>query len=141
MSQQLSTEQEVVDYLTASSAFIEKSAAEEQRRSAQDKRAAEMIPQAVDALVQNGFAREQQREKLAKVLTDPARVLEVLIETATFNKEASGAQVLGSPAPASEKRASSLTDPRVGARRGDNSPYRESDMALFKHFPNLVNVG
>jgi hypothetical protein len=133
--EQLTLDQEVVDLVTAGTALIEKAAAAEQVKVAQQKQIDELIPQAVAALAGNGFIRENQREKLAAQLVDPVRALELLIETAEFGKQAGDAvPSLGRPVSPVTKVAS-VNTPHVGSRNNELE-LRDSDIAMMRHFPD-----
>jgi hypothetical protein len=139
---QLSLDQQVVEYITSSSAAIEKAANAEAVAEQSQKRAAAMIPQVVDALADAGLIRENQRTKLAADLADHGRALELFVEALSEMKTASQstAATLGRPTPPVEKRAyDSLTNAHVGARMP--AGQRASDAAFMKHFPQLAGVG
>jgi hypothetical protein len=131
----MTLDQEMVDLMTAGSALIEKVAADDRIKVAQQKQIEELIPQAVAALAANGFIREDQREKLASQLADPVRAVELLIEAAEFDKQARvavpplGRQV--SPV----TKVASTQNPNVGSRSNELE-LRESDLAMMRHFPD-----
>ncbi len=129
----LTLDQEVVDLMTAGSALLEKAAADEQRRTEQEKQADELIPQVVDALIVGGFTPESNRTKLAKVLRDPINRLELLIEVSQFDKQAA-APAIGRPIAPAVKAAAARPEYREGALT--DSP---GDMALKRHFPGLFS--
>jgi hypothetical protein len=123
-------EQQTIEYITATSALIEKAAEAERARAVREKNAAEQIPQVVEAMITAGLVLPREREKLARVLADHGKTLEVLQKAAEQRSEPDGL-ALGRPQPASgpEKRAyHSTTSPYTGLR---TSQPKESDLAFL----------
>ena len=129
----LTLPEKVVDYIGYTDAAMEKAAAFQQKVAAQQVKIAELIPAAVNALIEHGCIPEEQREKAAEALRDPVRVIEILTKTAAKVGVAS----LGSPVDGTTKTASakggqpydSLNDPHVGAK---STRIKQSDANFFK---------
>jgi len=82
-------QEKLLDFIACTGALIEKDAADERVKQAQDQRIEELIPQAVKALLENERIEPHQQKQAAEVLHDPVRVLEILIKTASpLDKEA-----------------------------------------------------
>lgn len=124
----LTTAQQVIEHIKVSGEIAERAQKLAAEKKAQDQAAAAKIPEAVDALVQNGFLPSDYAEEAKQALADPTRVLDVLINTACYRPDKTnhlGEQVESG---GGEKQAS--------ARGSTNSPYcggrhsgkRESDL-------------
>jgi hypothetical protein len=113
-----SHQEKVLDFVEATGAIIEKSAALLAQKEAQDKQCAKLIPLAVKSLLDNERIEPHEKEAAEKVLQDPTKVLEILIKTAAHRNDAERAK-LGQPdEKAQTKRAgyNSLNDDYVGRR-------------------------
>jgi len=100
-------QEKLLDYIACTGAVLEKTAAAEVEKQAELKKIEELIPQAVDALLENQRIEPHQKEAAARLLLDPVKALEILIKTAYHRNPAEQAS-LGTPVPAGgqQKRAS-----------------------------------
>jgi hypothetical protein len=118
----------VIDFIELTGALFQKHAAllDQTEKSAKDCSA--LIPKAVEALCANDCIAPHQKDAAAAELTDPAKVLQILINTANFQK-AAAAKKLGEPhrdkKAAVAREYNSLTDMVVG--RVHRPGKRESD--------------
>lgn len=85
----LAKEAKVLEHIQVSHLAIEKTAAELEKTAAQlaavkaaQAKAAELIPQVVEALVRHSRVDPAVREKLAAALADPAQAMGILLQTA-----------------------------------------------------------
>lgn len=124
----------VLDFVQVTGAIMEKAAAKEAKESAQMTKIAELIPQAVKALLDNERIEPHQKEAAEKVLKDPVKALEILIKTAGHRNDAERAR-LGQPTQAAGQRTkqgsanyNSLNDGYVGRRSSPGE--KESDRAF-----------
>jgi hypothetical protein len=125
--------EKVLDYVEATGAILEKSAAMLAQKEAQDKQCAKLIPLAVEALLSNGRIEPHEKDAAAKILGDPSKVLEVLIKTAAHRNDAERAKIGEPDQKGQTKKAStysSLNDGYVGRRSRPEEP--ESYKALKK---------
>ena len=126
----LSLPEKVVELVTVSNAALEKAAGVQKSAAAARAKVAAMIPQVCDIMVQFDRIQPNQRQKLAEALTDPVRVLELLMKTAG-HRNADELNKLGSPngqTKTAEVKQGSALSPFVGGRSSD---VRDSDRALF----------
>jgi hypothetical protein len=122
--------QNIIDYIGYSDAAMTKAAAVLQERDEQNEKVARLIPEAVQACVDNERIEPHQKEALAAALSDPARTMELVIKLATHKNAAELAR-LGTPVAtktAGYDPAGSLTSGYVGARDGR---LKASDVKLF----------
>ena len=122
--------QNIIDYIGYSDAAMTKAAAVLQERDEQTEKVARLIPEAVQACVDNERIEPHQKEALAAALNDPARTMELVIKLATHKNAAELAR-LGTPVAtktAGYDPAGSLTSGYVGARDGR---LKASDVKLF----------
>ncbi len=127
----MSLPEKVIAHITVSDAAMQKAAAIEKTAAAKQAQVNKMIPQVVDALVANERITPAQREKVAAMLADPVKALDLLIKTAAHKNAAEMAH-LGSPvkqASANNTGYNSLTTPHVGAR---TTREKASSAALFR---------
>jgi len=113
--------EKVVDYINVSSIALEKAAEVETAKEAQDAKVASLIPAAVQALIDGGRIREEQREKAASVLSDPVQAIEFITKVAAHRNL--DEQTLGTPVDTQTKQAGavspgydSINDCRPGLR-------------------------
>ena len=130
----MSLPEKVIEQVTLTDAALTKAA--EMEKTAATKAAAvqRLIPTVVDAMIKHDRIGAHEREKLAEMLKDPVKTLELMAKLAGHRNTEEQAR-LGSPVgtkSASAGRqydpASSLTSPHVGAR---NTRVKQSDCALF----------
>jgi hypothetical protein len=122
--------QKIVDYIGYSDAAMNKAASALQERETQSEKVAELIPQAVEACLDNERIEAHQKEALAAALQDPVRTMELVIKLAS-HKNAAEMSRLGTPVAtktAGYDPTSSLTSGYVGARDGR---LKASDVKLF----------
>lgn len=129
--------EKVLDHIGYADAALTKAAAAMDRVGQVKKACADLIPKAVDALVENERITPQQREKAAQVLADPVQCLELLIKVAGHRNAAELGQ-LGTPVGQTKTAgangngsydpSASLNSPHVGAR---TTMVKQSDVNLF----------
>ena len=102
---------ELVDYMTGVSAFLEKAASADAQAGAEKKAVAEMIPQVVDTMITHGRVTAAEGTKLARLLTDPVKVLEILCKTAEQEADSTpfGREV---PSTSDDVKTAAVTDRR-----------------------------
>lgn len=129
VSDDLSLPEKVIELVNISNAALEKAAAAQTKTAEAQTKTASLIPKVVDTMVQFNRINPDQREKLAKALTDPVQVLELLIKVAG-HRNADEIACLGAPVGGTTKTAAAAPreTPFVGGR---NSGIRESDRRLF----------
>lgn len=133
MPQTQTMPEKVLEYVQVTGAIMEKTAVMVAEKEAQDKKVSALIPQAVQALLDNERIEPHQKEAAEKVLQDPVKVLEILIKTAAHRNDAERAR-LGQPVPAGKTKQgsasgySSLNDGYVGRRSSPGE--KESDRAF-----------
>lgn len=123
-------QEKVLDFIEATGAIMEKSAALLAVKEAQDSQCAKLIPQVVEALLKNERIEPHEKDAAALVLTDPVKVLEILKKTAGHRNDAERANI-GTPTDNRQtKQASynSTTDSYAGRRSRPGES--ESDKAL-----------
>jgi hypothetical protein len=124
-------QEKVLDFISCSGAVLEKAAQLQSEKEAQDTALAELIPQAIQALLENERIEPHQKEAAERVLRNPVEAMKVLIKTAYHRNDAERA-ALGKPVtPAGQqKRASvsSTNSPYVGAKVPESD--KESTRAL-----------
>jgi hypothetical protein len=109
----------VLDFIACSGAIMEKMAQQQAEKEAQDKEITELIPQVVQALLDNERIEPHQKEAAERVLRDPVQTLKVLLKTAGHRNDAERAAIGKPVAPAGQQKraaASSVNGPYVGAR-------------------------
>ena len=119
--------QRVVHGIAASSAAMEKMAAEQKAHAEKQAEVAALIPDAVQALIANDRIRGDQEKIAAERLADPAEALRLLIKVAAHRNEAEGNARLGQGVSPTEKTAAAQ-NPYVGRKTSD---VRASDRALY----------
>lgn len=128
---ELTLNHKLVDYVTMTSAAMEKVAEEEQARRAKAAEVAAMIPVAVKAMVDNERIKAAQADRLAALLEDPAQALDLLAKVAAHRNSAEVADDavrLGRPtgdAPSATTKRASHRQAFVGQR---SSVPAESDI-------------
>ena len=128
----LATNQKMLDYIKRTGPIVaaaEKQAAE---RMQKDAAVTALIPDVVNALIENGRISEGLREKAAKHLTDHVKTLELLASVAAHRTDAELAH-LGTPGGGQQKSASAKVDERtpfVGAHVPEED--RASSSLLFE---------
>lgn len=129
------TQNKIVEFIQVTAPIVEahlKTAAEKQAQEAKIK---ELIPQAVDALVESQRLKDHEREKAASALQDHVRTLEILVRTAK-NRSPEELSHLGHAD--TDKQADSQSNaPFYGGR--PRIKDRPSDIEWFKRMG--VNVG
>jgi len=123
--------QKVIDYIGYSDAALTKAAAVLQHREEQQRKIAELIPQAVKACVDNERIEAHQKEALEKAFQDPVKTLELVTKLASHKNAAEMARLgtpVGQQKTAGYDPAASLTNGYVGARDGR---LKASDVKLF----------
>lgn len=115
-------QQELLDYVQANGVLMEKAAEVHAQREAEKGACAALIPQAVQALLDNERIEPHQKEAAAQYLSDPVKVLEILIKTAGHRNQAEQ-QTVGKPvAPQGQVK-------KAGANNMGRRPAGESDAA------------
>jgi len=123
--------EQVVNYIKCSDAIASRYQKEAATKQASDDKVRGMIPDVVEALVKNQRLPGHLREKAASLLADPAKALEILINTANHRNQAEAGQ-MGTPSGGTQKKAhvrGSLNSPYVGGRVTEE---RDSDRILFE---------
>jgi len=132
----MTLQQKVVDAIAFGSAAVGTASRFMAEKTAQDAKVAELIPQAVKALIDYERIEPGEEKRASDVLKDPVQVLGLLIKLAGHRNTQEAAR-LGTPIQqngqtkvASTKAPfNSLTNPNVGAR---TSEIKESDRVLFR---------
>lgn len=117
-------QQHFLDYIKTSGVLVHAAEKQATAHAAKQREVAAKIPAAVDALQKNGFIPKELCKDAAEQLQDPVRVLEILINTASFRSD-NDLQRLGT----------SMSEKKASARGRTDSPYcgvrepveRESD--------------
>jgi ParB-like chromosome segregation protein Spo0J len=122
--------QKIIDYIGFSDAAMSKAAEVLNERETQSEKIAKLIPEAVNACVENERVEQHQKEALAAALKDPVRAMELVIKLASHRN---GAEMARIGTPLTQKAASydpntSVTSSYVGARDGR---LKASDIKLF----------
>jgi len=120
--------EKTVDYVQCVEAALEAAGRQLNEKQAGDNRIADLIPKAVDALIQFERVDPADREKAASALSNHAKALEILIKAADVNRTVRP-KAIGK----SEKQAGSydsMNDPYVGRR---TTSERESDRRFRQH--------
>ena len=120
--------EKTVDYIQCVEAALDVAEKRLNEKRASDDRINDLLPKAVDALIQFERIDPADREKAASALTNHAKALEILIKAADVNRTVKP-KALGK----TEKQASSydsLNDPYVGRR---TTSERESDRRFRQH--------
>ena len=112
---------DVVDYVECSAAALDAADRLVKQAEAAQKKASELIPAVVDALIAHERIDPADREKCAAMLKDPVKVLEILEKTADTNRTIRPRQ-LGH---AVQEKKASAQSPWVGLR---SSQARASDL-------------
>ena len=133
-------DEKVVEQIKVSDIAMQKAAAAEEAARTKQAECEALIPQVVDTMVKHERITPQQREKLAEMLRDPAKTLELMMKVAghrnadeiaklgsgvTGDGQVKTAAAQGSP----YEPASSLTSPHVGAR---TTRVKQSSVNLFQ---------
>lgn len=136
----LTLPEKVVESIRISDTALQKAAAAEKAARTKQAEVNALIPKVVDTMIQHERITPQQREKLAEMLRDPAKTLELMMKVAGHRnadeiaKLGSGVTGDGQVKTASAQGqgydpASSLTDPRVGVR---TTRVKQSSVSLFQ---------
>jgi hypothetical protein len=100
-------------------------------REEQTKAASALVPNVVDTLVKCGYITNEQRQKAAQSLQEPAKVLDTLqriaLSTAVKNAEAEKASLGESSTPRNDTKSTVKTASTVGTR----SPADENFLRAF----------
>ena len=110
-----------IDYVECSAAALDSADRLIKQSEAIQKKASELIPSVIDALIAHERIDPKDREKCAAMLKDPVKVLEILEKTADTNRTIRPKQ-LGS---AVQEKKASAQSPWVGLR---SSQARASDL-------------
>lgn len=131
MADKPKTQQEkLVDYIELTGSIMEKSSALLATKEAQDKECDKLIPNVVQALVENERIEPHEKEAAVKVLKDPVKVLEILAKTAAHKNDAERAKIGQAEGHTKKAGYNSLNDGYVGRKsRPDES---ESNKAFRK---------
>jgi hypothetical protein len=120
--------EKAIDYIQCVEAALDVAEKQLNEKRAADERIGELLPKAVDALIQFERIDPADREKAASALTSHVKALEILIKAADVSKTVKP-KALGKP----EKQANnydSMNDPYVGRR---TTSERESDRRFRQH--------
>ncbi len=118
----------VLDLIEITGAIIDQTSTLVTTKEAQDKKIANLIPQAVEALLKNERIEQHEKDAAAKLLADPVKALEILIKTAQHRNDTERT-ALGKPEGQQKKAGyDSLKDGYVGRRSRPDEP--ESYKAL-----------
>lgn len=122
-------ENKVLDLVTAAGALGEKVAADEAGREKLAAAVEERIPDVIASLVAHDRIGPGDREKVARILRDPVRTLDLIEKLAAHRAEPT---TMGDPLPREKAAAAydSLTSPHVGART--TQPRRSDAVFLEK---------
>ena len=127
--------EKVLEQIRVSDTVLQKAAAAEKTQQEKQAEVAARIPDVVDALLRNERIQPSQQEKLAGMLHDPVKVLELMVKVAD-HRNADEVAKLGQGVVGGEKTASvasnpsnSLTNPFVGIR---NTRVKQSSVNLFR---------
>jgi len=120
--------EKVVDHIQLTDTALEKAAKAETEAAEKQAAVEALIPSVVDVMVQHERILPTQKEKLAEMLRDPVKTLELLAKTAE-HRNADEVAKIGQGMP-NEKTASynSLSNPHVGAK---TTQLAESERRLF----------
>lgn len=142
----LTLPEKVIAHVEVTSTALEKAAAAEQARTEKQAEVSALIPKVCDVMLEHDRITPQQREKLAEMLADPVKVLELMIKVAGHRNQDELAR-LGSGVDPNQpgqvktagasangngsvyNPADSLTDPNVGAR---TTRIKQSSVNLFR---------
>lgn len=141
MRQGMTLPEKVIEHIAVTDTALQKAAAFEKAAAAKQAKINELIPQVVDTMVKFERVRQDQRDKLAAMLQDPVKVLELMMsvaghrnadEIARLGSGVAQTKVAGAK-PAGGNLgydpADSLTNPNVGAR---TTRVKQSSVSLFK---------
>lgn len=120
--------EKTVDYVQCVEAALAAADKQLNEKQASDAKVNDLIPKAVDALIQFERVDPADREKAAEALTNHAKALEILIKAADVNRTVRP-KAIGK----TEKAAGaydSMNDPYVGRR---TTSERESDRRFRQH--------
>ena len=78
----LSPQQKFLKYIQVTGVALERAEKQAADQAEQAQKIAELIPQAVEALVRHGRIEPHQKEAAARLLIDPVKALDLLIKTA-----------------------------------------------------------
>ncbi len=135
----LSLPEKVIEHITVTDTALQKAAAMEKAAAAQQTAVDGLIPQVVETMIKFERINPTQREKLAAMLRDPVKALELMIKVAGHRNadeiarlgsgsDSTGGQVKAAGAQ-TYNPASSLTNPNVGAR---DTRLKQSSVSLFR---------
>ncbi len=135
MPENPTNDQQLIDYITTTSAALEKAAEADQRQEQQNTAIAAAIPKVVQAMVANNRIEPGQAEKLARVLLDPVQALELLEKVAAHrNQDEIADEQLRLGAPVGGGGAEKTAGARyIGQRSPDGA---QSDLRFLAHFAN-----
>jgi|GEM_PF-5415268 len=135
----LNLAEKVIEHINVSHTALTKAAAAEDAANVKQSEVNALIPQVVDVMIQHERITPTQREKLAEMLNDPAKALELMLKVASHRNadelaklgtgvvgdgQVKTAATQGTP----YDPASSLNDPRVGVR---TTRVKQSSVNLF----------
>ena len=134
----LSLPHKVLEHVRVSDAYVQKTAAERAERQQVQTAVDSLIPQVCDTLVKHARVKPEEREKLAGMLKNPVKALEILMKVAG-HRNADELAKLGQPVGANgqTKQASAgssrggMEEFVTGARKTGDSP---ADTRLFGAF-------
>jgi len=133
----------VVQHIQVSNTALEKASAFEQAHRHKQAQVEALIPQVVDTMVQHERITPNQREKLAEMLKDPAKVLELMVKVAGHRNTDEIARLGSGVDPNTQGQvktaaangqgnydpAQSVNDPNVGV---PTTRVKQSSVNLFK---------
>ncbi len=143
----LTLPEKVIEHVQVTSTALEKAAAAEMARIEKQAEVDALIPKVCDVMLEHERITPQQREKLAEMLKDPVKVLELMVKVAGHrnqdelarlgsgvdpNSQSGQTKTAGASANgngAGYNPADSLTNPHVGAR---TTLVKQSSVNLFR---------
>ena len=121
--------EKAIDYIQCVEAALDVAEKQLNEKRAADERIGELLPKAVDALIQFERIDPADREKAASALTSHVKALEILIKAADVSKTVRP-KSLGKPEKQANNSYDSMNDPYVGRR---TTSERESDRRFRQH--------
>ena len=121
--------EKAIDYIQCVEAALDVAEKQLNEKRAADERIGELLPKAVDALIQFERIDPADREKAASALTSHVKALEILIKAADVSKTVKP-KSLGKPEKQANTSYDSMNDPYVGRR---TTSERESDRRFRQH--------
>ena len=121
--------EKAIDYIQCVEAALDVAEKQLNEKRAADERIGELLPKAVDALIQFERIDPADREKAASALTSHVKALEILIKAADVSKTVRP-KSLGKPEKQANTSYDSMNDPYVGRR---TTSERESDRRFRQH--------